>query len=564
MKTETTLVVTAVLIIVVAGLLGPSEANIVVALPSSSSPDPANVTLNWIGLPAEESPVNRWLPIAGTNISGIVRICPSWNDPSTPTTAMERAVHAGEIVLCGIDPNLGLPYYEDVLRLAERWGFAAVLLVTKGRPGTGFYKTDGTVATAPHIPVQEIHALATSLLQNGTQVALPFTGHNLLLDFDLSPGWTLIQLAWGGVQGVLLLWNLYRFWEWVLYLGIWPMRVQVLSLGVELLANIFGFIDALDFYNSRHVYSSDFSRIVFTVHIPLRVISLLIVAANFHVILSSSKKLSSAVHTPDGLRYAFYATATIILTLELTATVVSLAARNPPFQWSLFVINFYALSLIVASVFNVVTLVRLRAALKSTSSAAEERRQAIFRKFERDIVIISAAAVVWVILLEMQTVIAFTVTDFQTYVYLHRLTGPTAFIFCAGGLSYACVSLWTIPRRGAYELPGGKTASTSSPNETASNSNWYASKDDDQTGATRPSASPRPSQSQILVPITSKVLSDTIFGSASTSSSSPSSSSANDHSDSESPSLNNSKKVSTTPTSSSTSTTLVDEASASK
>lgn len=301
------------------------------------------ITSNGTSVVSEVLPIKYWEPRVGSSIEVILVPC---NE-----TSLYAVPVAG---LCSYDPTND--YFENMLERATSYGFQAVILSQVKRwPGEGYMVTNGRTAEIQQLIVHEVAMPDFALLSPGMQVTLIVSRANPVRTYINSPYsiiWTVSYALF--VLGAICLAGYLVGYYVLLYLSKLtnkPHVVVIVTLILQLIANILRFVDLMSLYNARVLYPTVLSDILFTAHLLPTMVSSLLVAQQFRIIYLAAIKIEDpgSGFLPDN-KTIFYTFCVFLAVMEVFLKVSSKTfARSIPW-WVFMSTGMYAM-------FNVFVLV---------------------------------------------------------------------------------------------------------------------------------------------------------------------------------------------------------------
>lgn len=275
------------------------------SLVSSRAVLPNDITLYSVPLP-----VNYWIPPTDTKITGQLTSC---------LTPVKEPYN--KIAVCDTS-QMGT--YEQVLTKANQYNYAAVLWVAppNTRPGMGYKRTLKSTLYTPSAYVQELSNVEftsyniNSLLDTNVTAELTFSEGNYCFNLETNP----FYILFGGIYalfvfGAIVL-GAHRIWIRLIYTSFAWSRV-LLSLLLELVANLIRFVNAINLTNMHNLYSEGVDRAFYTSHLPISLGTSLLLAATFADTHSGVKALSM---TQKRSKLVMIGVA-VLLILELISTI---------------------------------------------------------------------------------------------------------------------------------------------------------------------------------------------------------------------------------------------------
>lgn len=258
--------------------------------------------------------------------------------------------------------------FEDVLR--NHRSFDAIIIRSVKQPGSAFYYTDGSGTKDISLPAVEMASddfdLLSKQIKNGEIHAdLTFQESNPFVEFDRSVGWLFMVYSYVialGVLFVLICTKLFKFGIIKDCMNLKCNRTNIIIytiLCIELISVIIKFINGINLNDHNLLYHHRFSRVIYTIHIPLFIIVHLLWAFWAHRIFEKSRKLEEITQILGNVKIPFLVLTAILIILE-TLTLIggfTFAADFP--YWSIFVLGFYCLCAIGITIFYTVVFTRI-------------------------------------------------------------------------------------------------------------------------------------------------------------------------------------------------------------
>lgn len=289
-----------------------------------------------------------------------------------------------EIELVFFNPYDGSSF-EDVLKAHH--SSDAIILRALGQPGGAFYYTDGSGTREISLPVVEMAQKDFDQLfastQNTTIYAnLTFTEPNPFLQFDSSAGWLIMVCFYVILLVGLMILILVKLAQFRFFQDCFKARynnknsVIYAVLFINVLSVAIRIINGLNLNDFNLLYHHRLTRVLYTIHIPLFIISHLLWTFWVHRIFEKSKKLEEVTQLLGHLKIPFGALSALLIVLELITLVGTFTFAVSFPYWSIFVLGFYCLCAIGICIFYTVTFYRVIISFRKHSGSAKAKKGA--------------------------------------------------------------------------------------------------------------------------------------------------------------------------------------------
>lgn len=381
-----------------------------------------------------------------------------WNDYSQ----LVNKELGREIGLIVLDPRFTT--FEELLR--KHQSYDAIVIRQLRTPGESIYYTDGKGTSDLHTPVVEMGSddfdnLLKSIESKRIFANLTFTETNPYIEFYERPMWSIMVYLYVGLLIVLFLMICLKIYEFGIVKDCLHCKynkthvVIYIILLIELISCSIKIINGINLNDFNLLYHYKITRVMYTIHIPLFIISHLLWTFWTSYILKKSKKLEEVTNILGKMKTPFIILTIILLVIESITLIGNFTFAIYFPYWSIFVIGFYIICAIGISIFYTVVFTKI--ILIFVRHGGSEKSKRAVRDLSIMVVVFDIGLFVWLMMLICQ----FLPLDLAT----KRFTGLIGFY---GILIASFALVWSFKTRHKTEIKSGSTRSTTPKTKSAS------------------------------------------------------------------------------------------------
>lgn len=406
-------------------------------------------------VPSIPLPLDRWLPDADLEITGILRSCPG---PTEKPDPLEWTRYQQEIPVCYLNTTAHYKTLEDAMRMCGRFHFPALVILNGRRAGLGWRKTDAS-RDAPQIPTVEITESLFAVTDMSLPVTIDFSEGNYALEFQSGGGWIVEEIVYA--VGTFIAFPLLTFAAVAHYYKHGKFTIPVAAYALSALSNIPRFTGSLDLYNTQRMYHYCFQRATWTIPLPMTISATALFCVVEDQVLTKAMKYadgsSSCWNGWINVRYwGFIAYAIVTPSLDGIFSIYNCYGGDVQSWTGYPVIGLLIVGNVFVMVYSVIMYVRLRRAMEKIQDSP--RRQKALNRLKWTRITLGVLSFVWVVFLGFHW-FSEGIRDNNVYIRTVLPVGWTG-IFFALCMCYVHLFILKLPTAVFIRSHSGTTGST--------------------------------------------------------------------------------------------------------